>query len=150
MFVERRSSLVKVEEGEFAGWRLLPRESFEYTVAGPFYSKKEADGSVICAFRGEKRHMNSLDIMHGGMLMTFADHAMFHFAQEALRDADWSVTATFNCEFLGPAKLGELVEARGEVTKGGGSLVFVRGMITAEGRPCLAFSGAMKKGRART
>ena len=43
------------------------------------------------------------------------------------------------------------LEARGEVTKAGASLVFVRGLVTAEAerRPVLSFSGVIKKIRPR-
>jgi acyl-coenzyme A thioesterase PaaI-like protein len=41
--------------------------------------------------------------------------------------------------------IGELIEARGEVIRAGGSLIFIRGIVTAEGRPCLNFSGTVKK-----
>ena len=41
------------------------------------------------------------------------------------------------------------MEARGEVLRAGGSLIFVRGVITAEGKPCLNFSGTIKRLRER-
>jgi hypothetical protein len=43
-----------------------------------------------------------------------------------------------------------MVEARGEVVRNGGSLVFMRGLVTAEGRPALNFSAIIKKQRRRT
>jgi len=42
---------------------------------------------------------------------------------------------------------GELIEARGEVVRAGGSMVFIRGLVTAEGRPILTFSAIVKKVR---
>ncbi|WP_409998309.1 hotdog domain-containing protein, partial [Escherichia coli] len=52
-------------------------------------------------------------------------------------------------EFVGPAAVGDLVEATGEVVKAGGSLLFVRGLISTGGRPMLNFSGVVKKIRPR-
>jgi acyl-coenzyme A thioesterase PaaI-like protein len=60
-----------------------------------------------------------------------------------------AVTVSLNGEFLGPAKAGDLVESTGEVTKAGGSLLFVRGLISTAGAPMLNFSGVIKKIRAR-
>ncbi|MDF2231388.1 PaaI family thioesterase [Albimonas sp. CAU 1670] len=140
-----RPGLQTITEGEFAGWKILPRDTFEWNHCGPFYSRRLPDGTIECAFKVDKRHLNGLGVVHGGVLMTFADHALFHFAQEDLRDAAGAVTATFNSEFLGAANEGDVVEARGEVTRAGGSLVFVRGILTANGKPCMAFSAALKK-----
>lgn len=44
-----------------------------------------------------------------------------------------------------PAKAS--ISKRGDILRAGGSLVFVRGIMTAEGRPCLSFSGTIKKAR---
>jgi uncharacterized protein (TIGR00369 family) len=140
---------VLIEEGEFAGWRTFPRESFEYDPVGPFYSRREENGYICVAVRCAKKHLNLNGVAHGGMLMTLADNALFNIAQDHLRDSAGSVTVTFNSEFLGAAYEGDLLLARGEVTRAGGSLIFVRGMITAEDRPCLAFSGTIKKIRRR-
>lgn len=147
---EVRPRMVTVEEGEFAGWRTFPRKTFEYVAVGPLYSKRLADRSIITAFRADQRHLNDLGMVHGGVLMTFADNALFNIAQDALKGSDWSVTVTMNSEFLGAAHEGDLLQATGEVTRAGGSTVFARGLVTAEGRPCLAFSGSMKKGRSKS
>lgn len=142
-----RPGLQTVTEGEFAGWKILPRDTFEWNHCGPFHSRRMAGGAIECAFKVDRRHLNGLGVVHGGVLMTFADHALFHFAQEDLRDAAGAVTATFNSEFLGAAHEGDVVVARGEVTRAGRSLVFVRGMLTTNGEPCMSFSAALKKVR---
>jgi hypothetical protein len=43
-----------------------------------------------------------------------------------------------------------LIEARGDVVRAGGSMVFVRGLITTAGRPLLNFSAIVKKVRRRS
>ena len=50
-----------------------------------------------------------------------------------------------NSEFLAAAQTGDLMEVRGEVLREGKSIIFVRGMVTANGKPCLNFSGTIKK-----
>ena len=139
------NGFIKIEDGDFAGWRTRPRDSFCYQAAGPFYSKKLEDGSIVCAIKVEKKHLNVLGMVHGGALMTFADHALFQISQYCYGPDEDAITVTFNSEFLGAAREGEVVEARGEVTREGRSMIFVRGMLTADGKPCLAFSAALKR-----
>ncbi len=136
-----------ITEGEWTGWSMWSSDPFELH-AGPFYSRKEADGGVLCAFRAEPRHMNGGGFMHGGCLMTFADYALFAIAGESLSGGG-SVTVSLSGEFLDSVGPGARVEARGEVTRAGGSLVFIRGLITSEGRSLMTFSGVVKKMRRR-
>jgi uncharacterized protein (TIGR00369 family) len=136
-----------VTDGEWAGWRIWGTDPFE-ALAGPFYTRRGDDGRTVCAFRAETRHMNGGGFMHGGCLMTFADYALFCIGDEHLAEVS-SVTASMNCEFVDSAAPGELIEATGEVVRGGRSLVFIRGTVSAGGRPLLAFSGIVKKVRRR-
>ena len=71
------------DEGEFAGWSYWEGDPYE-TRSGPFYMKREADGSSLSAFRSEERHMNGAGFMHGGCLLTFADFALFAIATDCL------------------------------------------------------------------
>lgn len=137
----------EITEGEWAGWRLWSGDPFE-RLAGPFYSRKEAAGGMVCAFRAELKHMNGGGFMHGGCLLTFADFALFCIAGEALAGVH-SVTASLNAEFVDAAGVGDLVEARGEVIRNARSMVFARGLITSGERPLLTFSAIIKKVRPR-
>jgi uncharacterized protein (TIGR00369 family) len=137
-----------VNEGEWRGWQAwVGGDPFEDN-SGPFYFRKEEDGTMRCAFRAEKKHMNGGGFMHGGCMLTFADYSLFVIGREALKDGH-SVTVTLNGEFIGPAHVGDLVEATGEVTRAGGSLVFIRGMVSTGGNPMMSFSGVVKKIRSK-
>ena len=118
-----------VQTGEFAGWQTWPDEPFEHDAAGPFYFKIDDDGPVA-AFRAQRKHMNAGGVMHGGCLMAFGDFSLFAIAHDGME--------------------GEYIEARGEVLRKGGSITFVRGLVTANGRPVLNFSGTIKKRKKRT
>ena len=59
------------------------------------------------------------------------------------------VTVTCNNEFIGPAFDGDLVIGRGEVTRKGGSLIFVRAIIEVDGKPILTSSGVVKRVKRR-
>ena len=142
-----QAKLTPVTEGEWAGWSYYPGGDPYEDLAGPFYFKVGEDGVPVSAFRAERKHMNGGGFMHGGCVMTFADFALFVIAKHAI-NGQASVTATFNCELVGTAREGELVECRGEVVKAGRSMVFVRGLITNAsqgGEPMASFSSVLKK-----
>ena len=132
-----------VKSGEFAGWSTWEEEPFEHDTAGPFYFRTDEKGPVA-AFRAERKHMNAGGVVHGGCLMAFGDFSLFAIAHDGM-EGEYGVTVAFTSEFLDGAQEGELIEARGEVLRKGRSLTFVRGLITADGRPCLNFSGTIKK-----
>ena len=48
-------------------------------------------------------------------------------------------------DFLAAAQVGDLMEATGEVTRAGGRLIYVRGLITANGKPALSFTSVITR-----
>ena len=138
--------MVIATEGEFAGWTTWSRDSFESN-NGPFWHRVESDGRVRCAFRVERKHLNGMRNVHGGCFMTFADYCLFAFASPVLQGP--GVTVSFACEFLDAAHEGDLIEASGEITRAGGSLIFLRGMLNCGERKLFAFSGTIKRVKLR-
>ena len=107
----------------------------------------EDDGRVRCAFRVGQNHLNGQSNVHGGCFMTFADYCLFAFASPVLQGP--GVTVSFACEFLDAAHEGDLIEGTGEITRAGGSLIFLRGMLTCSERKLFAFSGTIKRVKTR-
>lgn len=141
------SRLVEVSSGQWAGWyHWEPVDDFEEH-AGPFYCRSEGEG-IVCAFLPQAKNRNGGGNIHGGALMTFADYALFMIAG-GMEASIHGVTLTMNTEFVGAAEAERLLTARGEVVREGQSIAFVRGLIDDDGRPVLAFSGTIKKFRAR-
>lgn len=133
-----------VENGDFAGWTTYDlKDTFDQTV-GPFYFRPDPDGSMRCAFRAEQKHMNAGGRMHGGCLMTFADIALFQTAYQEMEGSN-GVTVQLDSTFVDAARVGDLVEATGEVVRAGGSLIFVRGRISVQDRTVMTFSGIIRK-----
>jgi acyl-coenzyme A thioesterase PaaI-like protein len=124
-----RSDVHLETEGEFAGWRTWTRDAFE-THNGPFWHRMDETGKVQCVFRVEKKHLNGQRNVHGGCYMAFADYCLFAMASAHLQSP--GVTVGFACEFLDAAREGELIECDGEVTRAGGSLIFLRGTLRSE------------------
>ena len=138
---------VEITQGEWAGWRIWSSDPYEL-LSGPFYYRQGEGGAAVCAFRAEAKHMNNSGAVHGGCLLTFADYALFCIGAEAI-EGSGSVTASLNAEFVDAARLGEIIEASGEVTRAGRSLVFMRGLVSTAGRPLMTFSAIVKKVRPR-
>ena len=99
--------------------------------------------SVQCAFRVEKKHLNGQRNVHGGCFMAFADYCLFAIA--AAKAQGPGVTVGFACEFLDAAREGELIECDGEITRAGGSLIFLRGTLRSGERKLFTFSGTIKR-----
>jgi acyl-coenzyme A thioesterase PaaI-like protein len=129
-------------EGEFKGWRTWSRDRFE-THNGPFWHRMDENGRVQCAFRVEKKHLNGVRNVHGGAFMSFADYCLFAIASSVLQGP--GVTVSFACEFLDAAREGELIECDGEISRAGGSLIFLRGMLRSGERSLFTFSGTIKR-----
>jgi acyl-coenzyme A thioesterase PaaI-like protein len=142
-----RPDLHVATEGEFKGWQTWTRDNFE-THNGPFWHRVEDDGSVRCAFRVESKHLNgSGHNVHGGALMSFADYCLFAIASTVLEGP--AVTLSFGCEFLDAVHEGELIEGSGEITRAGGSVIFLRGVLKSAERPLFTFSGTIKRVKRR-
>ena len=99
-------------------------DPFEIYV-GPVFHEGEL-GTRRFAFRVDERHVNMRGILHGGMLMTFADLS--------LGQAVWDLTANAPCvtlnmqtQFLKPAKAGDLVEVAPQLVRRTRALLFMRG-----------------------
>jgi len=137
-----------VEAGDWAGWRTWSGQDPFEDQSGPFYFREDDNGRVTTGFRAETKHMNGGGFMHGGCMMTFADFSLFAIAWKELADSR-AVTVSLNGEFIGPARPGDLITGGGEVIKAGGSLLFIRGLISTGTGPMLNFSGVVKKIRAR-
>lgn len=136
------STATLIETGPWAGWKTWKQDTFE-SGTGPFYTRTDELGRVVCRFIAEPRHMNGGGFMHGGCFLTFADFACFSIAEEHTQGP--SVTVNLSGDFLSAAKPGDMMEATGEVTRAGGRLIYVRGMITANGKPALSFTSVITR-----
>lgn len=119
--------------------------------AGPFFFRRHEDGRITCAFEATPTHCNGGGFLHGGMLMTFADYSLFAIGKDVLDGP--CVTVSLTGEFTAAAGAGEFIEARGEIVRNTGSMVFLRGQVftghDAEERILLNFSGIVKRVKKR-
>jgi uncharacterized protein (TIGR00369 family) len=111
--------------------------------AGPFYRLDDEGEIRRFAFVAAEKHMNAAGSIHGGLLMTFADVAMSQTARAA-SGAKSCATVSLSCDFVGPGRLGDLVEARVRVSRCTRTLAFVSAEILAGGRAAMTASGLWK------
>ncbi len=116
-------------------------DPFEIHV-GPVFEQGEK-GAKRFALRVDKRHVNMRGVIHGGMLMTFADAALGQAAWDACDHAP-CVTLNMQSQFLAPAKEGDLIEVAPVLTRRTRSLIFLRGDFTVNGAPIYSVSSVWK------
>lgn len=108
---------------------------------GPFYQKIEGHNN----FRGFyvlDRHCNSMDIAHGGLLISFADALLGLAVYRKTRKAPLTVRLT--SDFISSAKRGEWVEGKGRVMGMANSVIFVAADIYVGDRTVLTAQGVFK------
>ncbi|MBS0470497.1 MAG: PaaI family thioesterase [Proteobacteria bacterium] len=111
---------------------------------GPLYGKWDGK-DLVMGFRAEMRHCNPGQVVHGGMLATFADMFIPIAARvQAKADVGFAPTVNLNLDFIAPAKIGSWVEGKAEFLRAGKSLFFAQGMATADGVLCLRANAIFK------
>ena len=116
-------------------------DPFELHV-GPIY-EQGAPGAKRFGLRIDARHVNMRGVIHGGMLMTFADAAFGQAAWDACDHAN-VVTLNMQSQFLSPAKEGDWLEVAPVLTRRTRSLLFLRGDFTVDGAPVFSVSSVWK------
>jgi len=108
------------------GWRALPGAALPSGLGIP--RSKKADGRWWYGLQTMAEHGNPNDVVHGGVLMAFADHGLSLLAWEAAERSPCT-TIQLNTHFLDVVQPGDFLELRGEVTRRTRGLVFLRGTV---------------------
>ncbi len=123
------------------GWVLRATKAFG-THIGPFYCPPGGD-KAGCGFLADERHGNKRGVVHGGMLTSAFDVALGNASWDAASQRPCA-TVQLNVQFLGAVKLGEFASVAVEVMKATRTLVFLRGVMTVEGRVVAVADGVWK------
>jgi uncharacterized protein (TIGR00369 family) len=121
------------------GFHELPEASGFSAANGPWFEKIE-NGRAIRGFLPGPQHANALGIVHGGMLAAFLDAAMGLSVWQTLQRR--AVTLTLTLDYLGPARLGDWLEAVGEVVGHDEHMAQVRGRLYGPRHEVLGGLGA--------
>jgi uncharacterized protein (TIGR00369 family) len=121
-----------------AGWTMVKPIGFGELV-GPLW--RRGDGHF--GFVVEKKHLNFVDIVHGGMLTTFADQAMGMTAQRATGGRPHA-TIELSIQFVGAVRFNEFVETHCEVVRLTRAIVFMQCKLVVGTRTVAAATGIWK------
>ena len=116
-------------------------------VNGPLYTRR-TDGGLQLGFRVEERHCNPMGICHGGMMATFCDMLLPISAHVLSKQIGRRFLPTINLQvdFLAASPLGAWVQGEAQLLRKTRSLVFMQGLVQADGVNVARVSGIFKIG----
>ena len=121
-----------------AGWRVMRGGDMPGGI-GQMWSRRH-DDTWRYGMQTVESHANPGGVVHGGILMTFADHGLSTLAWEAAHRATCT-TIQLNTHFLDAVRLGSFVHLRGEVTRRTRGMVFLRGLLAVGDHDVAAVDG---------
>ena len=94
-----------------------------------------------------REHSNMRDAVHGGALLGFIDIALFAGSRGfGVIGAGGAVTLDLSAQFIGAGVWGRPLEARVELLRETGRMLFLRGLVVQEEQPMIAsFTGTLRK-----
>jgi uncharacterized protein (TIGR00369 family) len=116
-------------------------------VNGPLYVRRTENGLQL-GFRVERRHCNPMGICHGGMMATFCDMLLPISAHVLSKEVGNRFLPTINLQidYLAASPLGAWVQGEAQLLRATRSLVFMQGLVDADGSPVARVSGIFKIG----
>lgn len=106
---------------------------------GALWTRRDGDAWRY-AVQLDASHANAQGQVHGGVLMTFMDHALSLLVWEVSGRAMCS-TVHLDSHFLRAVQPPAFVELDGEIIRRGKSLIFARGVLRVEGREVMEATG---------
>lgn len=125
-----------------AGFVAASRNSPYIEMIGPLY-EIPGDARNRRGFWVLRDHVNNAGIVHGGMLMSFADTLLGRAVGNS--GAGMAVTVHMTTDFVGPAHLGDWVEGNAGVVRQTRTLVFVEGEIVTRKRLVMTAKGIFRR-----
>lgn len=109
----------------------------------PLWRREEGE-AVAFGFQSRPEHGNGRPMVHGGILALFADHGLGMTVRRAVQGAP-TATIQLDISYVAVARPGMFVEVRAEVLRQTRSVLFVRGLLTAEGTLVATANGVWKR-----
>lgn len=111
--------------------------------AGPFWMRKSDAGRELGLIVDTHHANNHIGTLHGGVVMTFADIGLGSCVSDAIGGVP-SVTVSLQTQFVSVARLGAFLTCEAEIVRKTKQLVFVRGLILADGKTIASAEGMWK------
>lgn len=115
---------------------------------GPVFVKQEEDGTLIFGCRVMPHMCNPLGVAHGGWVATLCDVALPLTARLTVPELadNFMLTVNLSVDYMQGPKLGSWVECRGRILKRTKRMVFLDGLMSAEGELTARTSGVFRTG----
>lgn len=111
---------------------------------GPLYLRKPKEGRIYAwGFRATEKHLNPGGVVHGGMLVSFADTCLGALVFFAAGKTPCS-TIDLASSFAAPGRAGDWIECTGAVSRVTRDLVFMTGRIYVGERTLVDLKGIWK------
>ena len=105
------------------------------------------DGIARVRMLPRHEHSNMRDAVHGGALLGFMDVALFAASRGfGSLGAGGGLTIDLSAQFIGMGRIGTPLEARMELLRETGRMLFLRGLVVQDDQPVIAsFTGTLRK-----
>jgi len=111
-------------------------------LVGPIWQRSDERG-IRFAFLADAKHHNRRGVVHGGMIMTFADRALGMSACQAAGQKP-QATIQLDVHFVGAIQIGAFVEARAEIVRRTRDSIFMKGELVVNARVVATTHGIWK------
>ncbi len=125
------------------GFQLCAQQQGFSDHVGPFYEKSDGD-QVIRSMLIKSHHLNPEGVVHGGVLLTFADYAVYRAIGDEIGHDIKFATINLNTNFISAAKDNEQLFAKGSIIRKTKSVIFAEGRIFNKQKSILQISGIWK------
>lgn len=126
-------------------WRFRDPTRFN-TFLEPIHVRIEGEVARV-RMQPRREHSNMRDHVHGGALLGFMDVALFAAARGfGVLSSGGAVTLDLSAQFIGAGLWHVPIEARVELLRETGRMLFLRGLVVQEEQPTVAsFTGTLRK-----
>ena len=136
------------DDPDLAGWKRWQfRDDSRFNgFLGPLRVRMEGEIARV-RMVPEHQHSNMREAVHGGALLGFMDVALFAAARGfGSLAAGGAVTLDLSAQFIGAGAIGQPLEARIELLRETGRMLFLRGLVVQEDLPTIAsFTATLRK-----
>ncbi|MGE0230745.1 MAG: PaaI family thioesterase [Flavobacteriaceae bacterium] len=131
------------------GWFAEPESSSPFVrELGQIWSRSDSEGVTRFAFVAAPAHANLHGIIHGGVMLTFADFTIGAIGARLTGNPN-AVTLDLNLQFVSSGQVGEFIIGSGRILRRTKTLLFLEGELHGPDRQIAAFTGIWKYMRPR-
>jgi len=127
---------------EAEGWQALNTRAFSAAI-GPTFMRGETGHRIVGLITDARNANDHMGIVHGGVLLTFADIALGCAVVDAI-GAPHCTTVQLQYQFVAAAPVGSFISCEPELVRRTSQLVFVRCVVKSDGRTVGSADGIFK------